>query len=176
MMFMRTLQELAEKSGEKFEYADWNPHEKKAKGKKGKPDQWKGGWHSDENLNPFAKREARVRSKEADAEAERAEYREGWRDGYDYVEEDLDSDAYLRGYAEGREAYVDDYDHGFVDGYQGRSERGENEGYYQGVADGIERRQKGGKKAPDFTMGEEEEDPSFDPDADGDMEEDVIAQ
>jgi hypothetical protein len=51
-----------------------------------------------------------VRKQQAAEKEDKDQYREGWRDGYDYVEEDLDTAAYLRGAADGRETFEEDYD------------------------------------------------------------------
>jgi hypothetical protein len=86
-----------------------------------------------------------VRKQQAAEKENREQYREGWQDGYDYVEEDLDTAPYLRGYADGRDAFEDDYHTGFVDGYNGTIDKNETEGYRLGAQDGITHRTKGAK-------------------------------
>jgi hypothetical protein len=141
MMFMRTLQALSEKGGQPFEYPDWDPKAKKEKAKKGKAPAFKGGWR-DNTPSPFAAHEAQMRERRAAEDSDWNEYREGFRDGYDYVFEDADTAAYLRGYEEGRDAYLEDYQRGFLDGFNGERAQGEGEGYYEGVEDGKDRREQ----------------------------------
>ena len=145
MMFMRVAQAVEEKGGDSFDYPDWNPRAKKEKAKKGQQQGWKGEWRQGA-ASPFAEREAEVRKQQAAAKEDKEQYREGWQDGYDYVEEDLDTASYLRGYADGRDAFEEDYHTGFLDGYNGTFDKNETEGYRLGAQDGIEHRKKGGKK------------------------------
>ncbi|MFL5519891.1 MAG: DNA/RNA non-specific endonuclease [Gemmatimonadales bacterium] len=170
MMFMRIQQALAEKDGDSFDYADWNPQAKKEKKKKGKPQAWKGDWRDDANLNPFAQHEAEVRKQQAAEKEDKDQYREGWRDGYDYVEEDLDTASYLRGYADGRETFEEDYDTGFLDGFNGTFDKNETEGYRLGALDGIEHRKKGGKMPSGSAM---DVDDDFETTPDEDEDEDM---
>ena len=93
-----------------------------------------------------------MRKQQAAEKEGKDQYREGWRDGYDYVEADLDTAAYLRGYADGRETFEEDYDTGFLAGFNGTVDKNETEGYRLGALDGIEHRKKGAKMPSGSTM------------------------